>query len=595
MVHRFSFVKFWLVAWLFGAALICLPAAAEASESARVRVGYYENEVFQEGARSGAVKNGYAYEYYQKLLEYTGWKYEYVYDEFGTLYQMLLDGEIDLLAGLAWREDRESLIGYPDKPMGNESYNLIGHDADDTITSDPASWNGRKIGVLEGAMSSSLQDFLERCQVQAEIVIYRDYTPLLDAFDHSEIDILAAEGDGTHGRESVKLLYNYGSSDYYLCVSKSKPDLLAELNEAQTELAMSEPNYINSLRNKYYPVSIVSRAFSNVEKQWLAEHKELHVGYLNNYLPYSGTDASGEATGLVRDIIPRLWEELRLDSVEISYTGFDSYEEMISSLGRGEIDTAFPVGGGLYYSEESDVFQSTPLVSAATELVHKGEYTDDTVARFAVNENNGMQYFFVLTYYPEAEIVFYPSIDACLKAVSEGEVGCTTLNGLRANDILRNSRYNGLSLLQTTHNDDRCFGIRIGNAGLLRLLNRGISVLGGDYAQNLAFRYTDQLYHYSMVDLLREHMALFGSIILAVAMLIILLLARDRTRSKRELINQEKARKALEEANAELAENQRTKQIELEERLALQEELLEQQSRREQQDKMITALASDYR
>lgn len=95
-----------------------------------VRVGYYENEVFQEGAREGLVKTGYAYEYYRKLSEYTGWDYQYVYGEFGELYQMLLDGEIDLLAGLAWREERAAIIGYPKAVMGRESYYLIKHDTD---------------------------------------------------------------------------------------------------------------------------------------------------------------------------------------------------------------------------------------------------------------------------------------------------------------------------------------------------------------------------------------------------------------------------------------------------------------------------------
>ena len=70
-----------------------------------VRVGYYENEVFQEGASSDAVKTGYAYEYYRKLSEYTGWNYEYVYGSFGELYDKLLSGEIDLLAGLAKRDE----------------------------------------------------------------------------------------------------------------------------------------------------------------------------------------------------------------------------------------------------------------------------------------------------------------------------------------------------------------------------------------------------------------------------------------------------------------------------------------------------------
>ena len=326
--------------------------------------------------------------------------------------------------------------------------------------------------------------------------------------------MLAAEGDGAYGRAHAELLYPFGASDYYLCVSKSKPELLAKLNEAQMELSVNEPNYINSLRSKYYPVTISSRAFSEAEKQWLSEHTELRVGYLNNYLPYSGTEASGSATGLVRDLVPRMLESLNIDNIQVTYVGFDSYDEMIASLGTGEIDAAFPVGGGMYYSEENGIFQSTAGRIRRHPACHKGEYTETTTAHFAVNENNGMQYYFTLTYYPDAEIVFYPSIDDCLKAVSEGAVGCTTLNGLRANDILRNSRYDGLSLLQTTYNDDRCFGVQIGNAGLLRLLNRGISVFGTESAQNLAFRYTDQLYTYTIGDMIRDNMALFVGAIL---------------------------------------------------------------------------------
>ena len=112
-----------------------LPLTALATtEPLAVRVGYYENEVFQEGAGEGLVKTGYAYEYYQKISEYTGWKYEYVYGGFGDLYQMLLDGEIDLLAGLAYREERKDIVGYPNAIMGSESYYLIKHDADAGIT-----------------------------------------------------------------------------------------------------------------------------------------------------------------------------------------------------------------------------------------------------------------------------------------------------------------------------------------------------------------------------------------------------------------------------------------------------------------------------
>lgn len=82
-----------------------------------IKVGYYENEVFQEGGAPGAVKTGYAYEYYRKISEYTGWKYEYVYGSYTDLYNLLLEGKIDLLAGLAWKESRKNIIAYPEAAL----------------------------------------------------------------------------------------------------------------------------------------------------------------------------------------------------------------------------------------------------------------------------------------------------------------------------------------------------------------------------------------------------------------------------------------------------------------------------------------------
>ena len=541
-----------------------LPLTAFATTEPRVvRVGYYENEVFQEGAGEGLVKTGYAYEYYQKISEYTGWKYEYIYGGFGDLYQMLLDGEIDLLAGLAYREERKDTVGYPTAIMGSESYYLVKHDTDTEITTDPSTLNGKSIGVLDSAMSSVLNQFLSENGIQANVVVFPEHTSLFGAFDAHEVDVLAAESDGAYGRDHAEPLLAFGTSDYYLCVNKQKPDLLVQLNEAQTQLAAEEPNFLNSLRARYYGVSVKARAFSEKEREWIAAHDTLHIGYLEHYLPYSDTDRQGQVTGLIRDYMPDLLKALGLDHIAITYSGFSSYDNMIAAMSAGEIDAAFPVGGGLYYSEENGIYQSRAAASASMELVFRGEYSDDRIKTFAVNENNRMQYYYVRTHYPDAEITLYPSIDACLVAVLSGEAGATTLNGLRANDILRNSRYEGLSMHQATHSDDRCFGVEIGNEGLLKLLNRGINILGGDYAQNISFRYTSGLYEYGFVDALRDHMALFGGIIFAVAALVIFLLFRDSRRNKI--------------------------------RLKEKELLLEQKALKEQQDRIITALASDYR
>ena len=532
-------------------------------EPNNVRIGYYENEVFQEGAGEGLVKTGYAYEYYRKISEYTGWKYEYVYGGFSELYQMLLDGEIDLLAGLAYREERSGLIGYPDAIMGSESYYLVRHDTDNDITQDPVTINGKKIGVLDSVMVSTLNDFLAKHDIQAEVKVFPDHTGLFNAFDSHDVDILVAESDGASGRNHAVPLLLFGSSDYYLCVNIQRPDLLASLNEAQAQLAEEEPNFLSSLSVKYYPASITARAFSEEELEWINSHDSLHLGYLENYLPYSDTDDQGQMTGLIKDYIPDLLDGLGIDHLTVTYTGYEKYDDMIDAMNSGEIDAAFPVGGGLYYSEENGINQSRAVASASTELVYYGDYNEEKLKTFAVNENNRMQYYYVRTNYPEAEIILYPSIDNCLEAVLAGKVGVTTLNGLRANDILRNSKYEGLSMHLATRNDDRCFGVEIGNEGLLKLLNRGITILGDDYAQNISYRYTSGLYTYGFVDMLRDHMALFTSVILAIVALVIFMLARDSRRNRT--------------------------------RLKEKELLLEQQALQKQQDQMITAMASDYR
>ena len=548
--------RVWFAVCLF-LALVWISAAASSAEdgSGFVRVGYYENEIFQEGAGEGMIKNGYAYEYYRKLSEYTGWKYEYVYGEFADLYRMLTDGEIDVMAGLAWKEDRTGQIAYPDAAMGTESYNMIGHDTDATITEDPRTLQGKRIGVFDSAMVEALEDFLSENKIQAEILPFKNYEALFAAFEDEIIDAAVAESDGARGREHAEVLYSFGTTDYYLCVAEKRQDLLEKLNEAQRQLNIDEPNYISYLRARYYPSSISNRAFSEAEREWLEGHDTVRVGYLNHYLPYSDTDQNKEVSGVIRDLFPKMVSALGIKDMETSYQGFDSYDEMISAMDTGSIDVAFPVGGGFFYSEENGLYQSNPVVSSATELVFKGEYNDSVTTHFAVNSNNSMQYYFVITNYPEAEITYFPSIEDCLEAVISGEAGCTTLNGLRANDILKNRRFQKLSLLQLARKDDRCFGVQIGNEGLLKLINRSLNILGEDYAQNLAYRYTDKLYNYTVTDYILNHMWLFGSIILAAAALSILLLLHDAWWTKKEMRDKESARKELEEKNKELAES----------------------------------------
>ena len=81
-------------------------------------------------------------------------------------------------------------------------------------------------------------------------------------------------------------------------------------------------------------------------------------------------------TGIVQDMVPEILNGLGISGIAVSYRSFDSYDDMIAAVNDGSVEVVFPVGGGLYYSEENGIYQSSAVVSAPTELVFSGEYSE---------------------------------------------------------------------------------------------------------------------------------------------------------------------------------------------------------------------------
>ncbi len=73
MIEKVKYISFTFLFICLFVIFKCNAFADETDEKV-VIVGYYENENFQEGASEGAVKSGYAYEYYQKIATYNSWR-----------------------------------------------------------------------------------------------------------------------------------------------------------------------------------------------------------------------------------------------------------------------------------------------------------------------------------------------------------------------------------------------------------------------------------------------------------------------------------------------------------------------------------------
>ena len=539
MKKTFRETIFTLIVLLSALSFCAIKTSAAGEKGKTVTVGYYANEVFEDGSSDNDIKKGYAYEYYRKISEYTGWDYEYVYGDFVTIYKKLLAGEVDLVAGLAYTDERSSLILYPERPMGAESYGIVKHDDDRSITKAKRTLTGKNIGVLDSAIVDVLQKFLDNEHITANITKFNDYETLLSSFDKKELDVIAAEIDGIYDRNHAEVLYSFGETDYYLGVNKNKPDLLAELDAAQEQLALENPGYLSLLRNKYYSSTLSSRAFTKSESEWISSQKILRVGYLNDFLPFCKTDANGNVMGIVSDLVPDIFSELGLNGIQYEFVGYDSYDDIVDALEAEEIDAGFPLGGGLYFSEKDGLYLTNPVITTVTDIVFTEKYKGSKGATFAVCENNNLQYYYVKSNFPDAKILKYSTFNECLDAVAKGEATCTTTNGLRTSSILSARKNNSFSFMQLNESEDICFGVKIGNDGLLKLLNRGVSIIGQDYIQSLAMDYSKYMYTYSFWDFVIQYVwqiVIAFLIIIFVVNYIIFRNMRNRDRMAQEVL-----------------------------------------------------------
>ena len=162
-------------------------AYAKENEPKTVKVAYFESVNFQEKGSDDIIKSGYSYEILQEIANYTGWKYEYVYGDWADLFDRFKNGEIDIFAGLAYREDREPYMDWPERTIDLDYHSLFVR-RDDPISSD-AELNARRIGVIrDNNMTREFLEWADENGVEPEYVYYDSIDTLTDELENGSID-----------------------------------------------------------------------------------------------------------------------------------------------------------------------------------------------------------------------------------------------------------------------------------------------------------------------------------------------------------------------------------------------------------------------
>ncbi len=216
-----------LLCMLFMMAFFSLSVSAQTDDQNKiVRVGWFDSAYNRKDAMGR--RSGYSYEYQRKIAAYTGWSYEYVEGSWIELMDMLQNGEIDMLGGVSYTEERTEKMLFPSYVMGTEAYYVyITEKQVVDFNEDFSYFNGKKIGVNKGSIQAELfQEWAEQRGINAKLIeLSSSESDSVDMLAHGELDAYITL-DNYLSMETLIPVVKIGSSDIYFAVNKSRPDLV---------------------------------------------------------------------------------------------------------------------------------------------------------------------------------------------------------------------------------------------------------------------------------------------------------------------------------------------------------------------------------
>ena len=439
-------------------------------ENKTVRVGYFPYANFQEGGY-GEHKQGAGYEYLQKISYITGWKYEYVYGSFKECLDMLADGEIDILGSVSYTPERAEFIDYSTYAAGTERYWIYTReDHTDLTDGDPKQMNGCRIGAADGSYQKELlEKWLDSNQIQAEVVVCKGYDEMIKKLDADELDALVVPALSVNS--DFIAIANIGVSDCYFGVSKSRPDLLKELNSAMEEINNTETDYSSKLYARYEGKAVINYVLNKEEKQWLDAHeKTIRVGYLKGNLPFCGEE-NGKLTGILGTVLDTVQEKYK---ITIKAVPCSTGVEMNEALQSGKIDIAGPIIQDFYTQEQFQVVLTDEIFDITPVVIYKGNEYTNSLSTIAATETSLYSKLMVSRLFPDAEIKLYDTQEECLEAVANGKVGATVIPSSKINLLNESSLTKSLSFAEMAKRQELAMFTTRENRRAATIINKAI-------------------------------------------------------------------------------------------------------------------------
>ena len=531
-------------------AVLPVKAAAETASAKVVRVGSFEdtfNYVNEKGARKG-----YGYELLETLSGYAGWQFEYVTCDWSDCFEKLKNGEIDIIGGISYTEDRTQEMLFSDEPMGVEKYYLYADlSRADISASDFKTLNGKKIGVLMGTEPEvMLTEWEEKYGLKTEHVNISNNEDVKQKLANHEIDCFVSLEESFWAERGISTITRVGESGIYYAINKKRPDIKEELDDAMRALDEAVPFYTADLYKRYFSMDYTP-ILTGEEKAWLRKHGAIRMGFLASDSGVSTFDpATGEFTGVITDYIQFAADCLGNQELEFQLVGYDSKEAELDALKSGEIDMIFHCDQNPNLAEEYHfACTNTTWTSNLMAVTNKQHFNENNVNRIAVPQNKLSLKKYLAFYYPQWEIVDCDTQEDAARLVKDGQADCFVTGISSENKYSKKYSFYSVPLVNPVRS---CFAVNSGNRSLLSILNKTIKAMPVNMLAGALAMYKSSARKVTLSDFIKDNffkVMLISSIAVAVVLLTILMLLQKARKAEAAA---RKAASDTQELNAKL-------------------------------------------
>ena len=514
-------------------AVLPVKAAAETAPVKIVRIGSFEN-TFNYCNEKGARK-GYGYELLQTLSGYTGWQFEYVTCDWADCFEKLENGEIDIMGGISYTEDRAEKMLFSDEPMGEEKYYLYADlSRADISASNFKTLNGKKVGVLMGTEPEvMLTEWEKKYGIKTQHVNISNNEDVQQKLVNHEIDCFVSLEESLWAELGISTITRVGKSSIYYVLNKDRSDLKEELDNAMRALDEEAPFYTADLCKKYFSLDY-KPILTGEEKAWLRKHGAIRMGFLTSDRGVSTFDpATGEITGTITDYIQFAADCLGNQKLEFQLVGYDDKEAELNALKSGEIDMIFHFDQSPNLAEEYRVARTNTTWTANMMVVTNQQlFTENKVNRVAVPQNKISLTRYIAFYYPQWEIVDCDTQEDAIKLVKDGQADCFIIG---VSSEAKYSKIYGFYSVPLPNPANSCFAVNSGNRSLLSILNKTIKAMPANMLTSSLAMHKSSLRKVTLSEFIKDNFVmvlLVSSIAVAVILLTILKLLRKARKAE---------------------------------------------------------------